>query len=123
MNPLRHGLLLATLLLAPLVLAEDHTALLDQVVGERSAQERARDPYRHPVQTLAFFRVEPGMTVAEGLPGGGWYTRILANYLGADGTLIGVNYPESLWPHFGRPQEWVTQRIASTSQFPQQVDS
>ena len=62
---------------------------------------RPVDQYRHPSQTLAFFRVEPGMTVAEGLPGGGWYTRILASYLGGDGTLYGVNYPDRLYPMFG----------------------
>ncbi|MAT91944.1 MAG: methyltransferase [Halioglobus sp.] len=123
MNTLRYGLLLTALLLAPLTLAGQDTPMLEQVIAARSAEDRARDPYRHPLQTLMFFRVEPGMSVAEVLPGGGWYTRILAPYLGADGTLVGVNYPDSLWPHFGRPEEWMAQRIAATAQFPQQVAS
>ena len=52
---------------------------------------------RHPYETLVFFQVEPGMTVAEALPGGGWYTNLLANYLGGDGTLYGINYPDRMW--------------------------
>ena len=37
-----------------------------------------RDRYRHPAETLAFFGVTPGQTVVEFIPGGGWYTEILA---------------------------------------------
>jgi len=40
-----------------------------------------RDVYRHPSETLAFFGLEPTMTVVEIWPGGGWYTEILAPYL------------------------------------------
>ena len=64
--------------------------------------DAARDQYRHPAETLAFFGIEPGMTVAETLPGGrGWYTKILVPYLGAEGTLIGVNYSVEHWRNFG----------------------
>ena len=48
---------------------------------QRSAGDRARDPYRHPVETLTFFGLKPTMTVVEISPGGGWYTAILAPYL------------------------------------------
>lgn len=44
----------------------------------RPAAERARDRYRHPAQTLAFFGVRPEQNLVEFLPGGGWYTAILA---------------------------------------------
>ncbi len=54
---------------------------------ERSAANRARDQYRHPAETLAFFGVKPGDNVVEIWPGGGWYTEILAPYLAARGTL------------------------------------
>lgn len=47
----------------------------------RPAQEKARDRYRHPLQTLTFFGIKPDMTVVEIWPGGGWYTAILAPYL------------------------------------------
>jgi len=95
---------------------------LAAVLAARSAEDRARDAYRHPAETLAFFQVEPGMTVAEGLPGEGWYTRILANYLGGDGTLYGVNYPERMWPMFDfATPDWIAQRSASTARFPAEV--
>lgn len=46
----------------------------------------ARDKYRHPAETLAFFGVKPSDTVVEVWPGGGWYTEILAPYLARTGT-------------------------------------
>ncbi|MDQ3144018.1 MAG: methyltransferase [Pseudomonadota bacterium] len=56
----------------------------------RTAANVARDPYRHPAQTLAFFGVEPDDVVVEVSPGGGWYTEILAPYLAGRGTLYTV---------------------------------
>jgi predicted methyltransferase len=53
----------------------------------RSAADKARDPYRHPLQTLSFFGIKPTMTVVELWPFGGWYTAILAPYLHDRGTL------------------------------------
>ena len=44
-----------------------------------------RDRYRHPVETLTFFGVQPNMDVVEILPGRGWYTAILAPYLAKGG--------------------------------------
>jgi len=63
----------------------------------RSTENRARDPFRHPSETLAFFGFEADMTVVEILPGGGWYTEILSPALVAGGgRLIAANYgPES----------------------------
>ena len=51
----------------------------------RTPANLARDRYRHPVETLAFFGVEPDDTVVEIWPGGGWYTEILAPYLASGG--------------------------------------
>lgn len=53
----------------------------------RSAQNVARDTWRHPTETLAFFGVEPNHHVVEIWPGGGWYTEILAPYLTPNGKL------------------------------------
>lgn len=53
----------------------------------RSEENKARDKYRHPVETLEFFEVEPSMTVVEISPGAGWYTEILAPYLKDEGQL------------------------------------
>ena len=54
----------------------------------RSSTNVARDTWRHPYETLAFFGIKPTMTVVELLPEGGWYTEILAPYLRQDGKLI-----------------------------------
>jgi len=51
----------------------------------RTEANRARDRYRHPAETLAFFGIKPSDTVVEIWPGGGWYTEILAPYLAAGG--------------------------------------
>ncbi|BDW81369.1 methyltransferase [Erythrobacter sp. Dej080120_24] len=65
---------------------------LEEVLAhERRDGDRARDQYRHPAETLAFFGVEPGMTVAEFSPGGGWYTRVLAPLLMPAGKYIAFN--------------------------------
>ncbi|HEV7123657.1 MAG TPA: hypothetical protein VGN24_09580 [Rhodanobacter sp.] len=60
----------------------------------RSAANKARDPYRHPVQTLEFFGIKPDMTVIELDPGGGWYTEILAPVLADHGHLIEAGSPK-----------------------------
>lgn len=55
---------------------------------QRSDANRARDSYRHPVETLSFIGVKPTDTVVELWPGGGWYSEILAPYLADQGKLI-----------------------------------
>ena len=55
---------------------------------QRTPAFRLRDKYRHPLQTLEFFGIRPDMTVVEVLPGGGWYTEILAPFLRDRGKLI-----------------------------------
>jgi predicted methyltransferase len=59
----------------------------------RAAGHAARNVYRHPVETLTFFGLEPNMTVVEIAPGGaGWYTEIIAPYLKASGTYYAASY-------------------------------
>ncbi|MBD9357151.1 class I SAM-dependent methyltransferase [Methylomonas sp. EbA] len=48
----------------------------------------ARDKWRHPAQTLAFFGVNPRQTVIEITPGYGWYAEILAPLLRENGHYI-----------------------------------
>jgi predicted methyltransferase len=57
----------------------------------RSAENRARDAYRHPGQTLEFFGLRPDMTVVEVWPGAGWYTEILGPYLRERGQLYAAH--------------------------------
>jgi predicted methyltransferase len=78
--------------------ADDHK--LAVVLDAQPDDVKARYEYRHPQETIEFFGIEPGMTVVEGLPGGGWYTKVLLPYLGSEGRLIGANYPLDLWPNF-----------------------
>ena len=54
----------------------------------RPEAERARDQYRHPVETLTFFGLKPHMKVIEMFPGGGWYTNIIAPTVAASGQYI-----------------------------------
>ncbi|MEO1657297.1 MAG: hypothetical protein AAFR65_06210 [Pseudomonadota bacterium] len=59
----------------------------------RSADNVARDEFRNPAETIAFFGVEPGDTVVEIWPGGGWYTEILAPYVtGGGGTYYAAHF-------------------------------
>lgn len=97
-------LILAALLLLPLMPADagaaqpeldatTSSALDDAMSGEhRSAENKARDKYRHPKETLAFFGFRSDMTVVEIWPGGGWYTEILAPALKENGKLYAVQY-------------------------------
>ena len=55
------------------------------VAGPWRTQDRARDEWRHPVETLTFFGIAPAMRVVEMWPGVGWYTEILAPYLARGG--------------------------------------
>ncbi len=56
----------------------------------RTPANIARDRYRHPMETLSFFDVEPDDNVVEIWPGGGWYTEILAPLLAGQGTYYAV---------------------------------
>ncbi|MBS7458146.1 class I SAM-dependent methyltransferase [Coralloluteibacterium stylophorae] len=58
------------------------------LAGDWRGDTRARDQYRHPAETLRFFGVEPDDTVVEITPGGGWYARVLAPYLRANGHYV-----------------------------------
>ena len=59
----------------------------------RTPANLARDQYRHPAETLAFFGVKPGDTVVELWPGGGWYSEILAPLAKAGGGTLYVAAP------------------------------
>jgi predicted methyltransferase len=67
---------------------------LDKIMAgdHRSDANRARDAYRHPKETLAFFGVKPDSVVVETFPGGGWYSELLAPYLRDNGRHI-VAFP------------------------------
>jgi len=74
---------------------------LDDILAAQPEEAKARFEYRNPGATLEYFGVKPGMTVAELLPGGGWYSKIVLPYLGDEGHLIGVDYDIDMWAKFG----------------------
>lgn len=55
---------------------------------QRTEAERARDKYRHPLETLSFFGLRDDMTVIELFPSQGWFTAILGPVLAEHGKLI-----------------------------------
>jgi predicted methyltransferase len=60
----------------------------------RPQADRDRDRNRRPLETLKFFGMTDDMRVLELLPGGGWYTRVLAPALAENGKLyvaLGTN--------------------------------
>ena len=67
------------------------------VAGDwRLPADRARDAWRHPVESLTWWGLKPGMTVVEFWPGAGWFTDILAPFLqGTDGKLYAANLEPS----------------------------
>ncbi len=70
----------------------------------RTPANMARDQYRNPAETLAFFGVQPTHTVVELWPGGGWYTEILAPLVAGGG---GTLYAAAPWERgLNRIKQW-----------------
>jgi predicted methyltransferase len=81
----------ASLAPAPPVDPATDAKIVQSLAGaQRTDAERARDVYRHPRETLAFFGLRENMTVVEIAPGGGWYTAVLAPVLREHGKLFVV---------------------------------
>lgn len=126
----KSGLAISILAMSFLVGCKNHdaapeatsTAKIDGIIESRDAKDRARDVYRNPRETLAFFELEPEMRVLEVLPGGGWYTRILAPYLAPQGELYAANYADSMWPLFGFfSEERIAERKQSMIDWPKTI--
>ncbi len=100
--------LLAALLLSGPALGEldpaTEKALQAAIDGEhRSADAKARDKYRKPLQALEFLGFRSDMTVLEIWPGSGWYTQILGPALRKDGKLYAAAYsPNGPWGYMRR---------------------
>ncbi|MFK8017655.1 MAG: class I SAM-dependent methyltransferase [Gammaproteobacteria bacterium] len=86
-------LILATAFCLPAFADEATDELIKQALDAdiRTEAEKERDANRKPAETLAFFGLTKDMKVLELLPGGGWYTKVLAPVLADDGELyVGV---------------------------------
>lgn len=79
---------LAVTLLVPAAQADWEERMSAALEAEsRPAADKARDANRRPQETLKFFGLQEDMRVLELLPGGGWYTRLLAPVLKDSGKL------------------------------------
>ena len=65
--------------------AKLEVAMASEVRTERDIE---RDRNRMPVETLRFFGLRDDMRIVELLPGGGWYTKLLAPVMAENGELF-----------------------------------
>jgi predicted methyltransferase len=87
------GLLFLAALSAPAGAADKVPAYVAAAVADPSRPEldTQRDPGRLPAETVAFVGVKPGDKVAELIPGGGYFTRILAKVVGPKGHVYAIS--------------------------------
>jgi len=69
-------------------------SIMDEVLASpHRAEQAARDKWRHPKETLAFFGATPDQTIVEMFPGGGWYANVIAPFVAkGKGTYVAVNF-------------------------------
>jgi len=93
-NKLRPFIAASCVFLAAVGWADTESLRAVTEADHRSVENRARNVFRHPVETLEFFGIRDDMTVVEISPGGGWYTEILAPFLRDKGRLYAANYDQ-----------------------------
>jgi predicted methyltransferase len=73
-------------------LAQTPSAAIAAAVADagRPDADKARDVHRHPAEVAAFAGVKPGQKIAEFIPGGGYFTRILSKTVGAAGHVYAI---------------------------------
>ena len=97
---------------------DGHAMSLDAAIAgsHRDPANVARDPYRHPKETLEFFGLQPDMTVVEVWPGGGYWTEILAPVLRDDGSYVAAGFvtdAPNAPGYFKTAQEALAKKLAS----------
>ncbi|AXT31358.1 MAG: class I SAM-dependent methyltransferase [Pseudoalteromonas tunicata] len=96
------------------------TELLSQTSQSslRSSENIARDQYRHPIETLTFFGLQPNMNVVEIWPGNGWYTELLAPALRNEGTYYAAHFPaDSEVKYYQRAVNNFNEKLSSNNAF------
>ena len=79
-----YGIIIITFLTITL---ENNNSLSDDVLKSsisnkfRSFENKQRDIYRNPYETLSFFEINRNKKILEIIPGRGWYTEILSKYM------------------------------------------
>jgi len=118
-NPIILALVLAALWSPTASIAGDEAAMrakLEKIVAgdHRSPAHKARDRYRHPVETLMWFGLCDDMTVVEISPGGGWYTEILAPFLKDKGVFYAAGYDPNSWtPYYRHGAKKFAEKLAA----------
>ncbi|HDY83061.1 MAG TPA: methyltransferase [Halieaceae bacterium] len=101
--------LVITSLLGPSAFGADYDVVKAKLKSAMAADIRNtadtdRDRNRRPVETLEFFRLRDDMRVVELLPGGGWYTKLLAPVLAENGEFYIAYGTSSTWSRLeGKP--------------------
>jgi predicted methyltransferase len=84
----------------------------------RSSVNQERDIFRHPYETLSFFGISSDMTLVELSPGSGWYTEILAPYIGAgSGKFIAAAHDASKGSYQKRSRERYETKLSTNGAF------
>jgi predicted methyltransferase len=101
-------------------------ATLDRVLAgdHRSDANRARDAFRHPKETLAFFGLRQDMTVMEVWPGGGgWYLEVLAPTMREHGRYIAASWdPESTSKYVQDNSKKLAEKLAARPELYDRVE-
>jgi predicted methyltransferase len=65
---------------------------------ERSAEDKARDGARKPIEVVQFFGIKTGDTVVDMIAVGGWFTEVLSAAVGPSGKVYMQNLPQLVQP-------------------------
>jgi predicted methyltransferase len=79
---------------APVPAAQIPQTITDAIDSpDRPAADKALDAGRKPDQIMAFYRIKPGMTVADVFAGGGYMTELFSRIVGSSGKVYSQNGP------------------------------
>ena len=88
---------------------------------QRSEENRVRDRYRHPKETLLFFGIRPQMKVLEVWPEPGWYTEVIAPLVRDSGVYYAAVTPDPASKHITQRLEAFRAKLASRPDLYQHV--
>jgi predicted methyltransferase len=82
-------------LIQPTYAQEEQTSRMRTALAapERSAENKARDEARKPIETVQFFGIKTGDTVIDMVAVGGWFTEVLSAAVGPRGHVYSQNPP------------------------------
>lgn len=79
----------------PIIAALAVVAAAPSLAAPRPAEDVARDAARKPADMVAFAGIKPGDTVVDMIPGGGYFTRVFSDAVGAGGKVVAVIPPQA----------------------------